>query len=466
MSPNPSDSNSLTLPDTTAVILAAISDVGVRGLVATIERLALEGELLEGARLPSIRQLADVLAISPTTVATAWSHLSQLGIVESFGRKGSYIAPRHDSQRKVRRWQFYEDLSTYKIDLATGVPDPTLLPDPLAALGEMSPTRTTSYLDPPVYPPLRDAIAELVPAYLVSNDYAMTVVDGALEGLDRLLGVLPPYPRAIAVEEPSFPALYDLIEAHGYQIVSLELDDEGVTPASLVRALARGDLVAVLIQPRAQNPTGISLTRQRRDDLALLLAQHPGVFVIEDDHSGLLCASPLNSLGEVLGGTRVGYILSFSKSHGPDLRLATIFTNPDRIAAIEQRRALGPSWSSKLLQAALTEMLRTHRFRDQLDAAISTYQERRQTLTHLFGTTRTHGEGINLWLKTPDELALLVHLAHEKIRVAPGANFYVSATERQSTLRVTLGDPWTPFSEVTKELEVSLAKLGTIGSYR
>jgi len=452
--------------DISTLIAGHLTDGSARGLVATVETLIRDQLLSDGLRLPAIRTLADDLGISPTTVATAWTQLAREGYIEAYGRRGTFVRAQQSDLRSPRRWQFYDDIATYHIDLATGVPDPTLLPDPLTALRRMEPVRTISYLDSPVYGPLRDALYTLIPSFLTEDTWSMTVVDGALEGLDRTLDTLGASVRAVAVEEPAFPALYDLVEAHGLRIAGVPLDSEGIVPEALAGVIARRSIGALLTQPRAQNPTGISTTRKRRDEIAAILARAPEIFVVEDDHSGLLSTAPLYSLGEILGPQRCAYILSFSKSHGPDLRLGALFGEPARTEMIEKRRALGPSWSSKLLQAALTEMLTSPEGQGVLTDAKDSYNERRRSFAELFGVDASRTDGINFWAPAPDAISLLVHLAHEKIRVAPGTNFFLGQPPTEPRVRITLGDPWTPFPEVCRAFTESLARFGPIGSYR
>ena len=78
--------------------------------------------------------------------------------------------------------------------------------------------------------------------------------------------------------------------------------------------------------------------------------------VIEDDHAGDISSAPAVSVGQFLPDRTV-HVSSFSKSHGPDLRLAAIGGPPALVAAVADRRLLGPGWSSRLLQAVLLDLL-------------------------------------------------------------------------------------------------------------
>ncbi|MFX5521787.1 transcriptional regulator PtsJ, partial [Acinetobacter baumannii] len=75
----------------------------------------------------------------------------------------------------------------------------------------------------------------------------------------------------------------------------MAVDAEGMTVEGLRAALADG-VRAVICTPRAHHPTGASLTEQRAAQLREVLADHPYVLVIEDDHFSLLSRVPLRTV--------------------------------------------------------------------------------------------------------------------------------------------------------------------------
>jgi DNA-binding transcriptional MocR family regulator len=334
----------------------------------------------------------------------------------------------------------------------------------MRSINDLGGSAISSYLDPPVYQPLAETLRSLVPKRFTEDDFAITVVDGALDAIDRLLATIAPYHRAIVLEEPNFPALYDLVESHGFEIRTVPIDEEGITIEHLGVQLAKGGVGAILIQPRSQNPTGYSLSPQRADQLAHLLAQYPELLVIEDDHSGLLSPAPLQTMAETLG-TRIAYILSFSKSHGPDLRLAAIIGASDLVTELNRRRTLGPSWSSKLLQATLDHMLNDHATNDMIAEARQIYAERRLAVAKLFAIAPV-GSGINVWIDRPDALNALLQLTHHHIRVAPGMTFYASADTPPNQFRFTLSEPTVDFASGLGHVIQALAEIPRTSSYR
>jgi DNA-binding transcriptional MocR family regulator len=227
-----------------------------------------------------------------------------------------------------------------ELDLSTGSPDPELLPDAVAAVARVPrSSMATNYWDRPVLPQLEELLWQRQPF----NAEALTVVDGALDALDRVATGAVGLGDRVVVSNPTFPPLLDLLDLLGAEVIPVPTDDSGLSVDGLAAAL---DLRprAVFLQPRAHNPTGRSMSAERAAALASVLAGSHAL-VVEDDHSGDISCSPNVSIGTWLPHRTVR-ITSFSKSHGPDLRLAAVAGPHEVIGALVERRSLGPAWSS------------------------------------------------------------------------------------------------------------------------
>jgi DNA-binding transcriptional MocR family regulator len=196
---------------------------------------------------------------------------------------------------------------------------------------------------------------------------------------------------------------------------------------------------AVFLQPRAQNPTGVSLTAQRAEELARVTRRWNAV-VVEDDSSGAVAVSEPVSLGRWLP-ERTVHVRSFAKSHGPDLRLAALSAPTEIAGQITALRQLGQGWSSRVLQRLLIGLLTDPESVATVERARSAYAARRAALVSALAT---HGltvggtDGINVWVPVADETAAVVGLASRGIGVAPGAPFAVLPTQSPH-IRVTSG---------------------------
>ncbi len=424
-----------------------VSERTTDGLVEAMGRLIKRGVVRPGERLPTVREVAATLGMGLATVSAAWGRLIEAGMIETRGRAGSFVP--HLEQRTAARFFRYSRRGDFRLDLSTGLPDPRLLPSPARALADIDELpQPSSYVADPVVPALEEQIRHALPF----SPQSLTVVDGALDALDRLLGVWVRLGDRVAVEDPGFPPIFDLVDAHRGQSVAVDTDRDGMVPDSLARALTLRPVV-VIIQPRAQNPTGVSMSETRARELAEVLEGHREVWVIEDDHSGAISSRPLVSLGPFLGG-RVVHITSFSKSHGPDFRLAGVAGPSVVVERLDDRRRLGPAWSPRLLQRVLAAMLADPESRSQVEKARSVYADRRAKLASALaerGVETSGADGLNLWVRVPDEQATLVTLASHGVAVAPGRPFLLRPS-LDGHVRVTTGATSTDLSQVAELL--------------
>jgi DNA-binding transcriptional MocR family regulator len=425
----------LALDDAVALIAAAVDERSARGIAAGVSRLVTQGHLPPGSRLPTVRALAAALDASTTTVSDAWGQLGRVGVIEGRGRQGTFVTDQVRRPGPGRYRRLTAPAGRYHLDLSTGVPDQALLPDLAAALARLHPTSlTSSYLDRPVLPELEEAVRARLPF----PAEAVTVVDGALDAIDRLATAHVRLGDRVLVENPAFPPLLDLLELLGAEVVPLPLDEDGIVPDALAEGLAH-DPVALFLQPRSHNPTGTSMSRARAEVLAGLLDGRD-VMVVEDDHSGDISGADDVSLGTWLPGS-TAHVTSFSKSYGPDLRLASVAGPAAVVDPLVDRRLLGPGWSSRLLQAVLVDLLADPATAAVVATARATYAERRRLVVaglEARGVRSAAGDGINLWVETPDERHTVVALASHGIAVAPGSPF-LSRPEAVEHMRVTVG---------------------------
>jgi DNA-binding transcriptional MocR family regulator len=433
--------------EVTTAIESRLSEPTARGIAVAVGRAVRDGALSAGDRLPPIRELAQQLAVSPTTVSAAWALLGRAGSIRTAGRRGTVVAEQ-GAPREGRYQQALEHQAAFAVDLSTGVPDAQLLPGLSRALQALTTAGTpASYLDEPVLPELRQVLQDAWP-YPAP---ALTVVDGAMDALELIIRATLRYGDRVVVEHPSFPPLLDLLETAGAEVVGVRLDADGVLPGELAAALAVPTR-AVFLQPRAHNPTGISTTPARLGLLADVLAGRETI-VVEDDSAGAISAAPEISLGGALPDRTVR-VLSFSKSYGPDLRLAAMSGPVELVAAVRRQRQLGQGWSSRLLQRVLLNLLTDPGTTAEVAGARDEYARRRSAFTAALraaGIAVTGSDGINVWVPVHDGSAALMRLAAQGIGVAPGAPFAV-LPEDQDHVRVTVGLVRTDVDRIAAEV--------------
>jgi DNA-binding transcriptional MocR family regulator len=405
-----------------------------RELANAVSRAVGDGSLPAGTRLPPIRAVASQFHISPTTVSAAWGLLARSGTIHTDGRRGTFVTVRAPAVPSRYR-RALERSVHFELDLSAGVPDPALLPDLGPALRRLhTNTAPETYLDEPVLPELLDVLRAEWP-YPCET---ITIVDGALDALEMIVSQFVRLGDLVAVEDPSFPPLLDLLDAAGAQLVPVELDDNGPLPAAVLAAREAGAR-SFFLQPRGQNPTGASVSAQRAGELAAIL-EDADMLLVENDSTGAIASSPLASLGAYLPD-RTLHIRGFSKSHGPDLRLAALGGPAELLDKLIERRRLGQGWTSRLLQRLLLDLLSYRTSVNQVQRARREYACRRSALIgelEAVGVTVGGGDGLNIWLPVADEATALVSLASQGIGAAAGGPFMIR-TEQGPHVRVTAG---------------------------
>ncbi|MET9641848.1 aminotransferase class I/II-fold pyridoxal phosphate-dependent enzyme [Streptomyces virginiae] len=393
-------------------------------IAASVEAGVASGELPPGSLLPPMRELAGVLGVNPNTVAAAYRTLRERGVIETDGRRGSRVRSRPSSTpRDALRMAVPAGVR----DIAQGNPDVSLLPPlggALAAAAGRHEREPTLYGADPVAPDLaRIARADFDADGVPPGPVAVT--SGALDAIERVLTAHLRPGDAVAVEDPGWGGALDLIPALGLRTLPVAVDDDGPRADAVARALDAGAR-ALVVTSRAQNPTGAAVSAQRAAELRELLARHPGVLLVEDDHGNGIVDLPLHPLG---GVTRHWVLIrSTAKAYGPDLRLAVMTGDEVTLDRVRGRQRLGPGWVSRLLQYAVAELWTSHAV-DRAGVARA-YAERRDALVEALRErgVRAHGRsGLNVWVPVADETVVVTRLLAAGWGVAAGAVFRVEA---------------------------------------
>ena len=382
-------------------------------IAASVEAAVAGGRLAPGSPLPSVRRLARDLGVSPTTVAAAVAELRRRGVAVSRPRSGTRVAERPPLRPAYPTGTVPEGAR----DLATGRPDPALLPDLAAVLrGLEGPWR--GYGDEPVLPELAEVAAAAFRADGVPAG-RICAVNGALDGIERVLAAQLAPGDAVAVEDPGWPGVLDLARSLGLRLVPVGVDARGMRPDELATA-QRSGVRAVVLTPRGHNPCGSALDAGRARELRAVLAED--VLLVEDDHLGPVAGTPWHTL---TGGARWAAVRSVSKWLGPDLRLAVVAGDDETIARVEGRQSLGPGWVSGISQRVAAALWADPRVAAAVERAAATYAERRAALAGLVAAAPAPS-GINLWIEVPDEQAAVRSLAGDGWAVAAGAPYRLS----------------------------------------
>ena len=436
------------------------------------------GRVAVGSRMPSLRQIIAQHGVSQSTVFRAYYLLEKWGLIRAQERSGYYVAPGASvtAKRAPHATALAEsgkvdisDLVFSVLDaarhpgivpLGSAFPSPLLFPLPRLAksLAQgarlLSPWSTVVDL-PPGNEHLRRQIALRYMGMGISQPMEEIVVtNGALEALNLCLMAVTRPGDVVAVESPGFYAALQAIERLDLRAVEIPVDPiSGLDLDALAEALKKHPIRACWFMTNFQNPTGVTLSLEKKKALVELLAQHE-VPLIEDDVYGELHFQPEYPL-PALGFDTQGLVMhcsSFSKTLAPGYRIGWV--SAGRFADKVQRLKLMTTISASIpVQAGVADYLQHGGYdkhlrklrgalRTQLgdmDAAIERWLPQ--------GVRRTHPEGgYFLWLEFPDAIdAMELHrlAIAQGISLAPGPIF--SATHGfGNCVRLNFGHPWSP----------------------
>jgi len=319
------------------------------------------------------------------------------------------------------------------ISFARGIPAPECLPveelaDCARAALECDGATVLSYGSSAGYRPLRDWIA----ARHGVDPTRVLITNGSLQGMvffaERFAG------ERVLVEAPTYDRPLKILAAHGVETTAVAMDDEGLDLDALAHALDRGRKPAFLYTiPTFQNPSGRTLSEERRHRLAEVAREHE-LLVLEDDPYGLVRfdgeAPP--TLFELEGGRHVAYSSSFSKTIAPGLRVG-YFVLPQVLEQELEALATSTYITPVLLgQATVFEFLRRGNFEPNLERVGKLLGARRDAMLEALERelpdarwSRPQG-GYFIWLELPegnDAGALLDRAAAAGVTYVPGADF-------------------------------------------
>jgi DNA-binding transcriptional MocR family regulator len=367
----------------------------------SVRALLERGALRPGALLPPVRELAATLGVNRNTAVAAYRQLAQAGLVVSRGRAGTVVA----GMDAVAQEGYASD--TVLRDVGTGNPDPALIPDPSAALATVA-GRPVLYGEPVIDRGLERWARKWVAPDLDGSEFRITITSGAVDAVERLLAQALTRDDAVALEDPCFLASIHIVRLGGYRAVPVPVDAEGMTVDGLRAALAAG-VRAIICTPRAQNPTGASLSARRAAELRAVLVDHPYVLLIEDDHYSMLSQRTSETLISP-SHRRFALIRSVSKFLGPDMCLAIAATDPETAERLAMRLSPGTTWVSHLLQRLTLAQLTDADAVARVAAAGAHYAERNAAFA---ARLRAHGipipdtEGLSLWVELPQPARLV-----------------------------------------------------------
>ncbi|GGB06986.1 GntR family transcriptional regulator [Brucella endophytica] len=406
-----------------------LQDRTTRGIARDTADIIRKGLLPVGTKLPPVRDLAYTLGVSPATLSEAWSELRKQKIITGRGRNGTWVSGDRFAAQPERLASF-GNYGPDVLDLSKAIPDPLLLPSlDKALLHGARAQNLNSYDRTRILPELEEAVRRNWPyepeAFLATN--------GGYNAVYTILHALLPPGTPVAIEDPTAMRLLDILEDLGVPIIPVACDQEGPLPDSLSAALQRKPS-AFLFQPRTHSVTSYCVSAARMAALGDVL-QNSDALIIEDDGVGDIAPVRPQTLGTRFP-QRVIHILSYSKTLGPDLRLAVLSGSWSLVEQIQGYRSFSAGWTSRILQAAVAWLLKDVKTQAELEQTKQIYRKRARDFSEALATRGMRisgGTGLCCLVPVTSEPYAMVTLAARRIAVAPGAKFSSGPT---SAIRV------------------------------
>jgi DNA-binding transcriptional MocR family regulator len=424
----------------------------VAGLSAKIER----GLLTAATRLPSVRGLAQTLAVSPFTVAEAYNRLAASGWIEARGTRGYFVLAKkqerpipHVRAAVDEAWMLQRVYEDDALTLPAGggwLPGDWLYEEgvraALRAVSRAPGDLLTRYGHPQGLPELRSHLQWRLALRGIEAPAAQIVLThGASQGLDLAVRLLVRPGDAVLVETPGYSNLHAILRAHGARIIGVPRTAQGPDPDVLETLAAQHRPVALFTNTILQNPTGTSTAPAVAFRL-LQLAERFDFRVVEDDPFADLSPQAATTLASLDALKRVIYLGSFSKTISPALRLGFFAADPATVAAAAQLKMASGLTCSGINEAAALTILTDGHHRGHLErlrARLADAQSRVCDKLEALGWTLFHrpAGGLFLWAAAPagmDTAKLADQAAAAGIALAPGA-FYLTETDERAWFR-------------------------------
>lgn len=315
------------------------------------------------------------------------------------------------------------------------------------------------------YLPLREQIiARMAKKGIKATLDNTLILSGAQQGIDLLCKTFLNKGDYIVMEDPTFLGAVQTMNTYEAQLLPVPMDEQGMDAVKLEEVLKKYNPKLIYTIPNFQNPTGVTMTKARRQQVVELATKYNAV-IIEDDPYGELRYS-----GEVLPALKtfdnkgvVVYLGSFSKVIAPGLRVGWAIAEPDIMRKMAIGKQATDVHTSNLSQQIVYQYLQQNLLDKHIAEIIEDYQVKRNLMMDKIkayfpaeAEVAVADGGLFLWVTLPvacDTTKLLASAVQNKVAYVPGTPFYPLGGGH-NTLRLN-------FSNATHEqIDLGMRRLG------
>lgn len=400
------------------------------------------GALPCGSRLPSTRRLAKHMDLSRNTIDLAYGQLTAEGYIEAKPKRGYFICQ-------------VEDLASLNIPVETEEEDPVQEEDPIPF--DFSPVGVDMTLFP--YNVWRRLLKEVmmndnselfqkgenqgdlglrraIMYYLrqsrgVHVGTSQIIIGAGIENLLFLLSLTLGKGRTMAMENPAYLNAYQTVRELGFQVLPVDMDEEGLRVSQLEQSGA--DLAYVT--PARQYPTGVVLPIGRRSRLIKWAREKEERYIIEDDYDSEFryYGKPIPALQGIDESDKVIYMGTFSKAIAPAIRIGYMVLPKSLVPAYRKTAGIFSCAVSRIDQSVLTSFLSEGHFERHLNRMRNVYKEKHdlliQKLKEIDSRITVYGAGAGLHVRIDFHIQdtdwFEKELLKRGVRVYPLSMYYI-----------------------------------------
>lgn len=423
------------------------------------KKLITNGQLMPGERLPAIRSLAAELDVNSITIVNAYKQLENNNYITAKKGSGYYV-----SSSKIKKEDVYSsgDVGTVNdesfINFASATPHPSIFPiesfkECINEVLERDKGFAFGYQESNGFKPLRKSIlCYLNKEYYITteNEDNIQIVSGAQQGIDLIGKVLLNPGDYVITENPTYDGAVAVFKSRGARVVGVNVLQDGIDLADLEKKMRICKPKLIYVMTNFQNPTTISYSQQKLQDL-LMLAKKYNVYLVEDDSMSELCYEnkrPLTLKALDSENAYVIYIKSFSKILMPGLRIGCMVIPELLINDFTKIKHTSDISSSGLIQRSLDQYFRSGKWDEHLQYMKEIYRGKYEFMLSKLDGLVKHGVkfnkpngGLYFWIRVPRYMsAKIIYNECKKngLLLIPSSVFYeIDNKNKDSNIRLS-----------------------------
>ncbi len=421
--------------DTDKALYIAIADA--------LERDVRSGVLKPGQKMPTHRDLAEIIGVNVTTVTRAYKEAERRGLIAGTVGRGTYITADAATDSSLMK---IDERTNKIIELGLVLPlynneiDISIAVEKLLKKKQLN--RFLRYTDPLGLLEHREAGAYWVKRFGINvSGEDVVICAGAQHALNCCLSSLFEPGDRIAADYLTYPGIKAIAKNLGIKLEPISMDKYGMVPESLENACQRNKIKGLYLMPSVQNPTTAKMSLQRRKEIADIIERR-GLMLIEDDIYNFADQNKLQAITTLVPQNSV-YIASVSKAFYAGLRVAYVITPKqfrNRIAqAVLNTIWMVPTFNVELISECIRDGTADQIIALKLQEISKRFDIAKESLSgHSFSGTPT---SFFLWLNLPEHLNAreIEFIGRENgINVISSEKFAIGGDAAPSAIRLSL----------------------------